>query len=65
MQERPIELLDSEGELDKSSVAHSPKLIIARVDSSSEEEGDMALNPRKGLKDILARRNKEIGRAHV
>ena len=58
MQERPIELLDSEGELDKSSVAHSPKLIIARVDSSSEEEGDMALNPRKGLKDILARRNK-------
>ena len=58
VQERPMELVDSEGELDKSSAAHSPRLIIARVDSSSEEEEDMALNPRKGLKDILAKRNK-------
>ena len=58
VQERPMELLDSEGELDKSSAAHSPRLIIARVDSSSEEEEDMALNPRNGLKDILAKRNK-------
>ena len=53
-----MELSNSEGELDRSSAAHSPRLIIAQVDSSSEEEEDMALNPRKGLKDILARRNK-------
>ena len=57
-QERPMELSDSEGELDRSSAAHSPRLIIARVDSSSKEEEEMALNSRKGLKDILARRNK-------
>ena len=57
-QERPMNLLDFEGELDKSSATHSTKLIIAQVDNSFEEEEDMALNPRKGLKDILARRNK-------
>jgi len=57
-QERPMELSDSEGELDRSSAAHSPRLIITRVDSSSEEEEEMALNLRKGLKDILARSNK-------
>ena len=57
-QERPMNLSDFEGELDRSSVAHSPKLIIAQVDNSFEEEENMALNPRKGLKDILARRNK-------
>ena len=58
VQERPMELLDFEGKLDKSSAAHFPTLIIARVDGSSEEEEDMALNPRKGLKDILIERNK-------
>ena len=57
-QERPMELSDSEGELDRSSASHSPKLIITRVDSSSDEEEDMVLKPRKGLKDILTRRNK-------
>ena len=58
MQERPVELSNSKGEFDRSSMAHSPRLIIARVDNNSEEEEDMALNPRKGLKDILAGRNK-------
>ena len=58
MQERPMELSNSKGEFDRSSMAHSPRLIIARVDNNSEEEEDMALNPRKGLKDILAGRNK-------
>ena len=57
-QERPMKLSNSEGEFDRSSMAHSPRLIIARVDNNFEEEEDMALNPRKGLKDILAGRNK-------
>ena len=33
-------------------------MIIAEVDNSSEEEDAMALNPRKGLKDLMAGRNK-------
>ena len=57
-QERPVELSNSEGELDKSSATHSPKLIITQVDSSSEEEDIMAFNLRKGLKEILVERNK-------
>ena len=54
----PIEISDFKGELDRSSVARSPKLIIAKVDNSFEEEDTMALNLRKGLKDLLTRRNK-------
>ena len=57
-QERPVELSNSEGEFDRSSMAHSPRLIIAWVDNNSKEEEDMALNLRKGLKDILVGRNK-------
>lgn len=56
----PIKIPDSEGELDKSSVARSPQLIIAKVDSNSEEEDAMALNPRKGLTDLMAERNKGL-----
>ena len=39
-------------------MANSPRLVITQVDSSSEEEEDMALNPRRGLKDLVVRRNK-------
>ena len=53
-----IQLPDSEYELDRSSVACSPKLILAQVDSSSEEEDKMALNLRKYLKDLIAGRKK-------
>ena len=53
-----MEILDSEGALDRSSTIHSPKLRVARVDNSSKEEEEMALNPRKGLKDFLWGRNK-------
>ena len=58
MQEEPVEILDSKGKLDKASVARSPKLVVARVDPSSEEDEKMDLNPRRGLKDLLAGRNK-------
>ena len=54
----PVEILDSKSELDRSSAAHSPQLIIVEVDSSSEEEDAMALNPRKSLRDLMAGRNK-------
>ena len=44
MPERPVELSDSEADLDRFSAAHSPRLIVARVDASSkDEEGGMDL----------------------
>nr|POE89621.1 hypothetical protein CFP56_02339 [Quercus suber] len=49
---------DSKGKLDRSSTARFPQLIIAEVNSDSEEEESMALNPRKGLKDLMAARHK-------
>ena len=55
--ERPVKLSDSEANLDKHSVAHSPRLIVARVDTSSVEEEEITLNPQRGLKDLVARRN--------
>ena len=56
--ERPVELSDSEAEFDRFSAAHSSRLIVAWGDTSSEEEEEMALNSRRGLKDLVARRNK-------
>ena len=53
-----MEISNSEGLLDRSFTVHPPKLIVARVDSSSEEEEEMALNSRKGLKDLFMVRNK-------
>ena len=59
-QEEPmIQVSDSEGELDKSFVVHSPKFIVARVDDSSKEEEEMALNRKKGLRELLIDRAKE------
>ena len=49
-----IHLLDSEGELDKHSIACSPKLVVACVDRDSEEEDEILLdNKKKGLHDLL------------
>ena len=45
-----IQLPDSEDELDRQSAAYFPKLIIARVDPSFEEDEEMDINTRKGLK---------------
>ena len=58
MPERLVEPLDSEVELDRFSATNSPRLVVARVYISSEEEEEMALNPRRGLKDLIAGRNK-------
>ena len=56
---RPVELLDSEAKLDRFSTANFPRLVIARIDTSFEEEEEMALNQRRSLRDLMARRNKE------
>ena len=53
-----MEILDSEGEFDRSSATRSPQLIIVEVDSNSEEEDSMALNSRKGLRDLMVGWNK-------
>ena len=53
-----VEISNSEGALNRCFTVHSPKLIVARVDSSSEEEEKMALNLSKGLKELLAGMNK-------
>ena len=41
--ETPVELSDSKAELDRLFAAHFPRLVIIRIDTSSEEE-EMALN---------------------
>ena len=56
--ERPFKISDFEEELDRASIACSPKLIVARVDPNSEEDKEMDLNPRRGLKDLLIGRYK-------
>ena len=47
---RPVELSDSETESDKFFATHSPRLVVALVDTISEEEEGMELNTRRGLK---------------
>ena len=53
--ERPVELSNSKVEFDRLFVAHSPRFTVVRVNTSSEEE-EMALNPRRGLRDLVASR---------
>ena len=53
-----IRLLDSEDKLNRQFVAHSPRLIIARVNPIFEEDKEMDINPRTGLKGLFAARNK-------
>ena len=54
--DRPVELSDFEADFDRSFAAHLPRLVVAWIDTSSEEEEEMALNPRKGFKDLMAGR---------
>lgn len=54
-----MELSDSKTELDRLSVAHPSKRIVARADSNSKEEG-MDLKQRTVLKGLLANRNKGL-----
>ena len=54
--DRPVELSDFEADFDRSFTAHLPRLVVAWIDTSSEEEEEMALNPRKGFNDLAAGR---------
>ena len=64
MPERPIELSDSEANFDRFSAAHSPRLIVARIDISSKEKG-MDLKQRTSLKGLLANKNKGLASKEV
>ena len=56
-----IHISDVEKEFDRLSGVRTPGLIVAHVvDSYEEEEEEMALNPTKGLRDLMARRNKGL-----
>jgi len=58
---RPIKLSDSDADLDRFSAAHSPRLIVARIDTNQEvEEEDMDLKQRSGLKGLMPNRNKGL-----
>ena len=51
--------MNAEDKPDKLSSVHAPILVVACLDSSSkEEEEEMALNQRKGLRNLMAGRNK-------
>ena len=55
-----VQVLDSEDELNRVFVVRPFDLVITCINDSSkdEEEEEMSLNPRKGLKDLLAGRKK-------
>jgi len=57
-----VHISDAEDEPDRHSSVHSPILVIARPNSTSEEEEDeMALNQgNKSLRDLMAARNKGL-----
>ena len=56
---RPVELSDSNSDIDRFSVAPTLGLVITQVDTSQEvEEEDMDLKPRSGFRGLLSNRNK-------
>ena len=56
---RPVELSNSDADLDRFFTTHSPRLIVARIDTSQEiEEEGMDLKQRSSLKGLMANRNK-------
>ena len=59
MSARPVELSDSDSDLDHGSAAPNLGLAIAQVDANQEfEEEGMDLKQRSGLKGLLSNRNK-------
>ena len=56
---RPVELSDSDSDLDRASAAPNLGLVVAQVDTSQEiEEEGMDLKPKSGLRGLLSNRNK-------
>ena len=59
MSARPVELSDSDSDLDRASTAPDLGLVIAQIDTSQEvEEEGMDLKQRFGFKGLLSNRNK-------
>ena len=59
MPTRPVELSNSDSNLNRFSTAHSPRLIVARIDTLQEiEEEGMDLKLRPSLKALMSNRNK-------
>ena len=57
--EKPMDISDSKTKSTKLSSIHPKQLVIALIDSESkEEEEEMDLKKRPGLKGLLASRNK-------
>ena len=54
-----IHIPDAKDEFDRFLGVRTPGLVVANINKrSKEEEEEIALNPRKGLKDLLTGRNK-------
>ena len=55
-----VNISDAEGEADRHSDVHLPTLVVAHLDSTSEEkEDEMALNRgNRSLRDLMVARNK-------
>ena len=53
-----MELSDFETESDRLSTAHEPKLMVALVNTSSEEGKEMDPKKRSSLRGLIANRNK-------
>ena len=51
-----MELSNSEADFNRSSATHPLRLVVDQVDTSSEEEEEMALNLRRGLTYLVAGR---------
>ena len=63
MPERPVELSNSEADFDRFSAVHSPRLIVARVDTGLEDEEEgMDLKQRTSLKGSTS---KEVPKTQV
>ena len=58
-----VQVSDSEDEPDRFSSVRTPGLIIAHIDDSLEDEEKMALNRKKGLKELFIERNKGTSRS--
>ena len=57
--DEPAELSESEVDIDRLSAANLPGLVVAQIDSSSEEE-EITLNQKRSLRDLMASRNKGV-----
>ena len=53
-----VQVLDLKDELDRSLGVRPSKFIVARVDSSLEEEEEMPLDKKRGLREVFASRGK-------